>query len=86
MPLLLVNRTGIRYGESSKMQQPPQHTSTKLEWSHDNHPWRLELPTFNCENLWGWITKVECYFQMDGIDENERLPGVILCFKGEALS
>ncbi|XP_044474694.1 uncharacterized protein LOC123202715 [Mangifera indica] len=46
----------------------------------------MELPLFDGGNPWGWIAKAERYFQMNGMDERERIPAVILCFEGEALS
>ncbi|EXB74477.1 hypothetical protein L484_026170 [Morus notabilis] len=44
------------------------------------------MPTFDGENPDGWVFRVERYFTMNGLSENEKLEVAIVSLDGEALA
>ncbi|PKU59102.1 hypothetical protein MA16_Dca014844 [Dendrobium catenatum] len=44
------------------------------------------MPIFEGEDAYGWIYKVERYFAVNGLMEEEKLTAAGLCLEGKALS
>ncbi|PKU74310.1 1-phosphatidylinositol-3-phosphate 5-kinase [Dendrobium catenatum] len=44
------------------------------------------MPIFEGEDAYGWIYKVERYFVVNGLMEEEKLIAAGLCLEGKALS
>ncbi|GJS21363.1 putative mitochondrial protein [Tanacetum coccineum] len=47
---------------------------------------KLKMPLFDGKDAYGWIYRVERYFEIQGIPQQEQLRVAILCMEGEALS
>ncbi|GJV66175.1 ankyrin repeat-containing protein [Tanacetum coccineum] len=47
---------------------------------------KLKMPVFEGEDAYGWIYRVERYFEIQGLPQHEQLRAVALCMEGEALS
>ncbi|KAJ1415930.1 hypothetical protein SESBI_17769 [Sesbania bispinosa] len=47
---------------------------------------RLEIPLFSGDDVYGWVSRVERYFNLKGILEQERLQAVMVAMEGKALS
>ncbi|GKE42378.1 hypothetical protein Tco_1469662 [Tanacetum coccineum] len=47
---------------------------------------KLKMPLFDGEDAYGWIYKVERYFEIQGIPQPEQLRAAVLCMEGEDLS
>ncbi|KAJ1380355.1 Retrotransposon gag domain [Sesbania bispinosa] len=49
--------------------------------------WRkLEIPLFSGDDAYGWVNRVERYFNLKGVREQERLQVVIVAMEGRALT
>ncbi|XP_057436668.1 uncharacterized protein LOC130729063 [Lotus japonicus] len=49
--------------------------------------WRkLEIPIFGGEDAYGWIHKLERYFELRGVADDERMQATLLALEGKALS
>lgn len=47
--------------------------------------WRkLEIPQFSGDEAYGWVNRLEWYFQIIGDFENERLQAVMVAMEGRA--
>ncbi|GJY50779.1 ankyrin repeat-containing protein [Tanacetum coccineum] len=47
---------------------------------------KLKMPVFEGEDAYGWIYRVERYFEIQGLPQHEQLRETTLCMDGEALS
>ncbi|GJR89803.1 hypothetical protein Tco_0213814 [Tanacetum coccineum] len=47
---------------------------------------KLKMPVFEGEDAYGWIYRVERYFKIQGIPQQEQLQATALCMEGKALS
>ncbi|KAJ1410633.1 Retrotransposable element Tf2 [Sesbania bispinosa] len=47
---------------------------------------RLEIPLFSGDDAYGWVNRVERYFNLKGVLEQERLQAVKVAMEGKALS
>ncbi|GJS49818.1 ankyrin repeat-containing protein [Tanacetum coccineum] len=47
---------------------------------------KVEDAGVECEDAYGWIYKVERYFEIQGLPQHEQLRAAALCMEGEALS
>ncbi|GJT11038.1 ankyrin repeat-containing protein [Tanacetum coccineum] len=47
---------------------------------------KLKMPVFEGEDAYGWIYRVERYFEIQGLPQQEQLRAAALCMEGEALS
>ncbi|GJU41638.1 hypothetical protein Tco_1194595 [Tanacetum coccineum] len=47
---------------------------------------KLKMPVFEGEDAYGWIYRVERYFEIQGLPHQEQLQAAALCMEGEALS
>ncbi|PKU67640.1 hypothetical protein MA16_Dca011218 [Dendrobium catenatum] len=47
---------------------------------------KFRMPIFEGEDMYGWIYKVERYFAVNGLTEEEKLTAAGLCLEGKALS
>ncbi|GJT64391.1 hypothetical protein Tco_1015871 [Tanacetum coccineum] len=47
---------------------------------------KLKMPLFDGEDAYGWIYRVERYFEIQGIPQPEQLRAAVLCMEGEDLS
>lgn len=45
---------------------------------------KLEMPVFNGTDPDGWLFRVELYFQMHRLIEEEKLTVAVVCFEGRA--
>ena len=53
---------------------------------HDDNLWRnLELPIFDGEDSMGWLTRIERYFRLRAVREEDKLEVVVIAMVGEAL-
>lgn len=49
--------------------------------------WRkLEIPVFEGEDAYGWINRVERYFELKGMEDVEKLQAVMVAMEGKALT
>ena len=54
--------------------------------AHDGYRWRnLELPIFDSEDSMGWLTKIERYFWLRAVREEDKLEVVMVTMDEEAL-
>ena len=63
---------------------------------HQNHDYRdrdqevkwrkLEIPIFDGEDAFGWTNKVECYFKIKGMEEEDRIQAAMVAMEGKALT
>jgi len=54
--------------------------------SHDGNWWsNLEMPIFDGEDPMGWLTKIERYFRLRVVREEDKLEVVMVAMDGEAL-
>ncbi|GJW08422.1 retrovirus-related pol polyprotein from transposon 297 family protein [Tanacetum coccineum] len=64
-------------------------TQTGDKFTHhgfDHRMRKLKMPLFDGEDAYGWIYRVERYFEIQGIPQQEQLRAAVLCMEGEALS
>ncbi|PWA72590.1 hypothetical protein CTI12_AA104190 [Artemisia annua] len=47
---------------------------------------KLKMPLFEGEDAYGWIYRVERYFEIQGLPPQEQLRAAALCMEGEALA
>ncbi|XP_031271166.1 uncharacterized protein LOC116129586 [Pistacia vera] len=47
---------------------------------------KLEMPIFSDEDPYGWIFRVERYFNINGISEEGKLTAATVCMEGEAIN
>ncbi|GJS88960.1 ankyrin repeat-containing protein [Tanacetum coccineum] len=47
---------------------------------------KLKMPVFEGEDAYGWIYRVERYFKIQGLTQQEQLRATSLCMEAEALS
>ncbi|EXB66634.1 hypothetical protein L484_024931 [Morus notabilis] len=47
---------------------------------------RLEMPLFEGDNPEGWLFRVERYFSVNRLTEEDKLSAAAICFKGDALA
>ncbi|GJT57275.1 hypothetical protein Tco_0992329 [Tanacetum coccineum] len=47
---------------------------------------KLKISMFEGEDAYGWIYRVEWYFEIQGLPQQEQLRAAALCMEGEALS
>ncbi|XP_028552250.1 uncharacterized protein LOC114580023 [Dendrobium catenatum] len=52
----------------------------------DNRTRKLKIPIFEGEDAYGWIYRVERYFAVNGVTEEEKLMAVPVCLEGKALA
>ncbi|PWA85900.1 Ankyrin repeat-containing protein [Artemisia annua] len=55
-------------------------------YNSENRMRKLKMPVFEGEDAYGWIYRVECYFEIQGIPPQEQLLATAVCMEGEALS
>lgn len=49
--------------------------------------WRkLDIPVFEGEDAYGWVNKLDRYFRLKGVTEEEKMQAVMVALEGEALS
>ncbi|KAH1244888.1 hypothetical protein GmHk_06G015374 [Glycine max] len=54
--------------------------------AHDGNRWRnLEMPIFDGEDAMGWLTKIERYFRLRAVREEDKLEAVMVAMDEEAL-
>ena len=46
---------------------------------------RLDLPIFSGEDAYGWVVRVERYFRINGVEDDEKLEFALVAMEGEAL-
>ncbi|GJS71806.1 hypothetical protein Tco_0704647 [Tanacetum coccineum] len=56
------------------------------EMKHMHRVRKLKMPVFEGEDAYGWIYRVERYFEIQGLSQQEQLRATALCMEGEALS
>ena len=52
----------------------------------DSRVRKLKMPVFEGEDAHGWIYRVERYFAVNGLTEDEKLTAAALCLEGKALA
>ncbi|QHO24574.1 Transposon Ty3-G Gag-Pol polyprotein [Arachis hypogaea] len=77
------NRMGIRMTEKRK-ENSAERKSENLVTPRVEVKRRVEVPTFDGEDVCGWLAKIERYFRMAQIQYGEKLDYVTLAFNGEA--
>ncbi|XP_028554071.1 uncharacterized protein LOC114580489 [Dendrobium catenatum] len=73
--------------------RPPGEGFTQGTWGDgrpfnraDNRMRKLKLPIFEGEDAYGWIYRVERYFAVNGVTEEEKLMAVPICLEGKSLA
>lgn len=56
------------------------------EWRGENRTRRLEMPVFEGVGPDNWVLRVERYFSINHLTEDEKVEAVAVCFDGEALA
>ena len=46
---------------------------------------RLHFLIFSGDNAYGWVVRVECYFCINGVDDDEKIKLALVTMEGEAL-
>ena len=74
---------GTPKGSVNGEETPKNHTA-----EGKTERWRkLEIPIYDGESdAYSWINKLECFFQMRDILEEEKIQAVMVALKGKALS
>ena len=67
-----------------------QRTRLDDQWERERTPgWglgpRLELLIFAKDDTYGWVVRVERYFQIKGVEDDEKLELALVAMEGEAL-
>ena len=52
---------------------------------HRNGRRRLELPIFSGDDAYGWLIRVDRYFKVNGVKDDERLDSILVTLEGRAL-
>ncbi|GJR66458.1 putative mitochondrial protein [Tanacetum coccineum] len=68
------------------MTGTPQTCDKFTQHGFDCRMRKLKMPLFDGKDAYGWIYRVERYFEIQGIPQQEQLRVAILCMEGEALS
>ena len=54
--------------------------------THEDNRWRnLEIPIFGADDPMSWLTKIERYFRLRTVREEDKLEVVMVTMNGEAL-
>ncbi|KAI0507250.1 hypothetical protein KFK09_013372 [Dendrobium nobile] len=68
---------GFQHGPWEDGRNPPR-TDTRMR--------KLKVPVFEGEDAYGWIYRVERYFAVNGVTEEEKLMAVPICLEGKSLA
>ena len=65
---------------------PRVYGNRERNYNSENRMRKLKMPVFEGEDAYGWIYRVERYFEIQGIPPQEQLLAAAVCMEGEALS
>ncbi|GJY68145.1 ankyrin repeat-containing protein [Tanacetum coccineum] len=66
--------------------EPQTRVERETHNSYEHRMRKLKMPVFDGEDAYGWIYRVERYFEIQGIPPQEQLRVVVVCMEGDALS
>lgn len=66
----------------NREQEGERHEERERVAENQSHR-KLELPLFEGDDPLGWIFKVERYFSVNGVEEQEKVDAAIVSWKGE---
>lgn len=72
--------------DENGVAQPPPPWGRYTERDRDPLLRRLEIPEFNGEEAESWVLRVEQYYEISDLMEEEKMRAVRMCYTGEALS
>ena len=81
-----------KVGESSfhRERREEEHMKYNVESEEDHSDFssfrKLDMPLFSGEDPLGWIFRVERYFKVNRVVENEKIDAAVLCFENRALN
>ncbi|GKC79904.1 hypothetical protein Tco_1130678, partial [Tanacetum coccineum] len=66
--------------------QPTTRVKRETHNKYEHRTRKLKMPLFDGEDAYGWIYRVERYFEIQELPLQEQLRAAALCMEGEALS
>ncbi|KAF1869986.1 hypothetical protein Lal_00017565 [Lupinus albus] len=84
----IATKLGISKGATSVGEGSENGGKVESHKTHQNHDrWRkLEIPIFLGEDAYGWVQKLERYFTLKAISEEEMMQATTVALEGKALS
>ena len=77
-------KLGVQPGETDSHETNGDHNSFR---NRGHESWRkLEIPVFVGEDAFGWTHKLERYFNLKGVTDEERMQATMVALEGKALS
>ncbi|CAH9109958.1 unnamed protein product [Cuscuta epithymum] len=86
------SKTSARQGSSDSRSVSGSHRSTSSRPIDNHRSWmeksgrKVDLPLFNGNDAYGWTIKVERFFKLNQIDDEEKVDLVTLAMEGRALN
>ncbi|GJZ35092.1 putative mitochondrial protein, partial [Tanacetum coccineum] len=75
----------ISKGDTTK-ENPSRSENIMGSYGADFRLRKLKMPIFEREDAYGWIYRMERYFDIQGIEDIDQLKVTVLCMEGDALS
>ena len=60
--------------------------SREGDWKYDGRGRRLEMPVFDGKNPDGWVLRAERFFNMNRLNEAEKMDAAMINLDGDALA
>lgn len=73
-------------GDGHQTEEESSRDSTPVRRNHRVRGRKLEIPVFDGGEAYNWLVKVERYFLINGVEEDEMLDAVIIALDGKALN
>ncbi|XP_014522130.1 uncharacterized protein LOC106778660 [Vigna radiata var. radiata] len=70
----------MNVGQGSRWEEETSHHLSSSKWR------KLDIPNFAGEEAYGWTNRLERYFQLKEVNEEERMHAVIVALEGKALN
>ncbi|KAJ1416998.1 Retrotransposon gag domain [Sesbania bispinosa] len=70
---------------SVSRSRPPRRESSPPR-VYDFGGRKMEIPVFTGDDTYGWLVRVECYFKLNSVLEDEKLDAVLVALEGQALN
>nr|KYP31955.1 hypothetical protein KK1_047478 [Cajanus cajan] len=82
--MAIAAKLGVQPGETDNHITSGDHNNSR---DRGNELWRkLEIPIFAGEDAFGWTQKLERYFNLKGVTDEERMQATMVALEGRALS
>ncbi|CAH9099683.1 unnamed protein product [Cuscuta epithymum] len=76
--------------EGNNHYSPPHHHHHRhREYSHHHHHRtgrKIDLPLFNGEDAYGWLIRIDRYFRLNHIEEDDKVNVAVVAMEDKALS